>query len=61
MKIIANGIVVRTPSEVAEYVGVRSETVLAWLRSGQIEGIKICGRYFIPEDVMQGLLKKTNQ
>ncbi len=44
------------PDQVAKRLQVQERTVLAWLRSGRIHGVKIGRLWRVPEDSMRALL-----
>ena len=55
------GNVYYTPEETAKKLGVVSSTIRKMIKKGEIYAIKEKGRFFIPEKVIQDLLKKPKE
>ncbi|MGD1096832.1 MAG: helix-turn-helix domain-containing protein [Bryobacteraceae bacterium] len=47
----------RTPNQVAELLGVKSQTVLYWIRVGRLPHYKVGGRYFIADTAIASVAK----
>lgn len=51
-----------TPEEVAELVGVKENTVRAWLRTGELKGIKLAGKLWrIEEEAFNEFIAKGRE
>lgn len=46
-----------TPNEVAELIGVDVRTVTRWLQEARLGGYKIGGRWIVPRDALEAMLR----
>lgn len=47
-----DGIILYTPEEVAERLGVGTQTVRVYLKDGRLRGRKFAGHWYIPADAL---------
>jgi excisionase family DNA binding protein len=47
-----------TPEEFGTALGVRTGTVLSWVRAGQVPAVKLGRRVLIPADALQRLVDR---
>ena len=48
-----------TPSEVADWLGVKPQTVTKWLRQGRLKGIKLGRLWRVPEESVLALREEA--
>ena len=46
-----------TTGQVCELLGISEDTALRWFKSGELPAVKIGGRWFVPAEEFQSVMK----